>query len=61
MPEGVVDATLAEQEHATSAAPADSVGSTTTAEAASGEHSAPDTDTDTDAPQWKPLRSVPNQ
>ncbi|WP_312587377.1 hybrid sensor histidine kinase/response regulator [Comamonas terrigena] len=48
MPEGVVDATLAEQEHATSAAPADSVGSTTTAEAASGEHSAPDTDTDTD-------------
>ncbi|MDH1701201.1 response regulator [Comamonas terrigena] len=48
MPESVVDAALAEQDRATSDAAADSVASTTTAEAASGEHSAPNTDADAD-------------
>ena len=61
MPESVVDAALAEQDHTTSDALADSAATTTTAEAASGEHGAPaaDTDTDTDTDTDVPVGEAP--
>lgn len=61
MPESVVDAALTKQDRATSDAAADSVASTTTAEAASGEHSAPNTDADADADADVPAGEAPQE